>query len=185
MPAAEAPRDGVLSFALDQSPERVIVYDGARRLVYANLKARKFLDRYALPAEIPSLTGRIFDAIALGRARELFPGEIWLFKEIEERRWLFHVAFREAPGALVCVYFSDETVTGRFDLNLVRKQYRLSRRELDVLRHLLDGLKNLDIAEELGITEQTVKDYLSSIYGKVGVPDRFSLLRHLISASRE
>jgi DNA-binding NarL/FixJ family response regulator len=93
------------------------------------------------------------------------------------------VAYRDGDHPLVCVYFTDETVSAHFDLNALRRQHRLTRREVDTLRHLLDGLDNLGISEELGIAEQTVKEYVSSIYSKIGVRDRFSLLRRLIGAS--
>jgi DNA-binding NarL/FixJ family response regulator len=90
------------------------------------------------------------------------------------------VAYREDENPIVCIYFSSEAVSDQFDLNALRQQYRLTRRETAVLRHLLDGLSNQEISEELGIAVQTVKDHLSIIYGKHGVQDRFSLLRHLL-----
>ena len=48
----------------------------------------------------------------------------------------------------------------------------LSPRELDVLARVASGGRNREIAEALGISEQTVKNHLSSIYHKLGVPNR-------------
>ena len=70
------------------------------------------------------------------------------------------------------------------NLNVLRQQHKLTRRETDVLRHLLDGLSNLAISQELGVIEQTVKDYVSEVFKKLGVHDRFALLRHLIGTSQ-
>ncbi|KPK45521.1 MAG: hypothetical protein AMK74_03230 [Nitrospira bacterium SM23_35] len=67
-------------------------------------------------------------------------------------------------------------------MNEIRKQFRLTRRETDILRRVLDGLKNVEIAEELEISEQTVKDHLSNIYMKSGVENRFDLARLLMHA---
>jgi two-component system NarL family response regulator len=48
----------------------------------------------------------------------------------------------------------------------------LTTRELDVLRLLVSGRRNREIAESLSITEGTVKLHVSSILGKLGAADR-------------
>ena len=48
----------------------------------------------------------------------------------------------------------------------------LSARETEVLRELVNGARNSDIATQLGITERTVKSHLKSIYQKLGVETR-------------
>lgn len=178
-------RAELLQFVVEKSNERIIVFDDGLDIVFRNEKAGRFLDHYGLPAEIHALAGKIHAAIALGKTAEMFAGLICVYKEIGGRNWLFRVVFREGDQPLVGIYFNDETVSGRFDLSALRGQYRLTRRETDVLRHLLDGLKNIEIAEELAVIEQTVKDYLRSIYQKFGVPDRFSLLRLLICTAQK
>lgn len=50
----------------------------------------------------------------------------------------------------------------------------LTRRELDVLSKLAEGLRNRDVARELGISEETVKAHVRNIMGKLGVRDRTS-----------
>jgi DNA-binding NarL/FixJ family response regulator len=50
----------------------------------------------------------------------------------------------------------------------------LSERELHVLRGLMDGKSNKEIGHELSIAEGTVKNHLTSIFGKLGVTDRTS-----------
>jgi DNA-binding NarL/FixJ family response regulator len=48
----------------------------------------------------------------------------------------------------------------------------LTKRELEVLRHVGQGLANKQIARRLGITERTVKAHLTSVFQRIGVTDR-------------
>ena len=48
----------------------------------------------------------------------------------------------------------------------------LTPRELDVLRHVAVGMRNREVGELLDVSEQTVKNHLSSILHKLGVPNR-------------
>jgi DNA-binding NarL/FixJ family response regulator len=49
---------------------------------------------------------------------------------------------------------------------------RLTPRELEVLRPVVQGLRNKEIARELGITEATVKFHVAHIFEKLGVSSR-------------
>jgi DNA-binding NarL/FixJ family response regulator len=49
---------------------------------------------------------------------------------------------------------------------------QLSERERDVLRLLARGFSNGDIAQSLFLSEGTVRNYVSAIFGKLGVTDR-------------
>jgi DNA-binding NarL/FixJ family response regulator len=51
----------------------------------------------------------------------------------------------------------------------------LSRRQSQLLTLLVQGLKNKEIATALGISEGTVKAYLTTLFEKVGAKDRFEL----------
>lgn len=48
----------------------------------------------------------------------------------------------------------------------------LSKRELAVLKLVSDGLSNREIGNKLGLSEGTVKNYVTSILQKIGVRDR-------------
>lgn len=49
---------------------------------------------------------------------------------------------------------------------------KLTRRELEVLKLLSEGLYNKEIAYKLSISEKTVKNHVSNIFRKIGVFDR-------------
>lgn len=51
----------------------------------------------------------------------------------------------------------------------------LTRREREVVGLAADGVKNREIAQRLGLSEHTVKNYLFSIFGKLGVSSRLEL----------
>jgi DNA-binding NarL/FixJ family response regulator len=48
----------------------------------------------------------------------------------------------------------------------------LSRREQEVIRWIVEGLSNREIAKELGISQNTVKNYVYRIFDKLGVSNR-------------
>ena len=52
---------------------------------------------------------------------------------------------------------------------------RLSKRQSQLVQLLVQGLKNKEIAAALGISEGTVKAYLTTLFEKVGARDRFEL----------
>ncbi len=51
----------------------------------------------------------------------------------------------------------------------------LTPREQQIALAIVDGHSNRVIAALLGITEQTVKNHLTSIFGKLGVASRLQL----------
>ena len=53
----------------------------------------------------------------------------------------------------------------------------LSKREKEVLRLLAQALDNREIAEQLFISEQTVKNHICHIYGKLGVHERIVVMK--------
>lgn len=60
---------------------------------------------------------------------------------------------------------------------------RLTEREREVASLVLDGLTNAEIAEELFVSEITVKKHVSSIYSKLSVKGRGQLIKLLVGKS--
>lgn len=52
----------------------------------------------------------------------------------------------------------------------------LSKRELDVVHCLSEGLTNREIAERLSLSQHTIKNYLFRVFDKLGVSSRLELL---------
>ena len=64
------------------------------------------------------------------------------------------------------------TEPGKRDEDAIDILGSLNRRELEILRRLVQGSENKEIASELSIAEQTVKNNISVIYTKLGVSNR-------------
>jgi DNA-binding CsgD family transcriptional regulator len=170
-----------MDFILAKCPMGLIIFN-RKSIFYSNRKANSFLSRFELPAEIPIINKRIYDAIDKGQLGELFPGEICFSKKFDgsPSNWIFRIYINEKPDPIVYLVIVEETISNKIDINQTRQKFRLSRRESDVLRRVLDGLRNIEIAEELEISEQTIKDHLSSIYKKMGSENRMALMRMLL-----
>jgi DNA-binding NarL/FixJ family response regulator len=87
-------------------------------------------------------------------ARAVADGEAWLDPGVTER---VLTVFRAAPDG-------DVPVTAALE--------QLTARELDVLRLMAQGATNTEIAEELFVSEATVKSHIGRIFTKLGLRDR-------------
>lgn len=56
-----------------------------------------------------------------------------------------------------------------------RVRDRLTPKELRIVALVVQGHKNKEIADQLGTTEQVIKNYLRNVYDKIGVSDRLEL----------
>jgi two-component system, NarL family, nitrate/nitrite response regulator NarL len=56
-----------------------------------------------------------------------------------------------------------------------RRPFNLTARELDVIRAVVGGHTNKEIAKQFGVTEDTIKHHLTSIFDKVGTSNRLEL----------
>ncbi len=56
-----------------------------------------------------------------------------------------------------------------------RVQPRLSKKEMAIISCITRGMRNKEIAYQIGTTEQVIKNYLRKVYDKLGVSDRLEL----------
>jgi two-component system nitrate/nitrite response regulator NarL len=62
---------------------------------------------------------------------------------------------------------------------------RLTERDRQVLRHLLEGLSNKEIAAQLGVSEGAIKASLQQLFAKTGVRTRSHLVRVALEKLRD
>lgn len=55
--------------------------------------------------------------------------------------------------------------------------YGLTERELQVLKYISDGIANRAISDRMGLSEGTVKNYISNVYSKLNVHNRKSAMK--------
>lgn len=55
------------------------------------------------------------------------------------------------------------------------EEYKLTRRELDIIASIAGGRTNREVSQDYAISERTVKHHLTNIFGKVGVSTRLEL----------
>lgn len=108
------------------------------------------------------------------------PGEVRVIQD--PRRRELEDAMRRISDELGRIGLANggatpEPSTNHPDLDL------LSRRERDVVTHLLQGHRVVSIAELLDVSEHTVRNHLKSIFRKLGVHSQAELVDRLHSAS--
>ena len=62
--------------------------------------------------------------------------------------------------------------SGNYILDPDEHYIPLSARETQILQYVTDGMSNKEIARKLGISQQTVKNHMTSILNKLNVKDR-------------
>lgn len=86
---------------------------------------------------------------------------------------LFNEEMRTVPRSE-----KEEPIPSDLDgIKELSKEYGLTAREIDLVEKLYDGKNNSTIAEELFISERTVKAHLYNIYKKLGAKNRIEVIK--------
>jgi DNA-binding NarL/FixJ family response regulator len=80
-------------------------------------------------------------------------------------RWIDRATMERAVGSMI-----------RRETALAKMPKALTRRELEIVKLVAEGLRNREIAGRLFVTEGTVKLHLHNVYEKLGVDGRMELL---------
>lgn len=165
--------------------------DGAR--------AVEMFERHQPDVVLMDLNMPVMNGIqATRRLREKYPdARILALTTYDADEWVFDVIRAGAAGYLLkdtpraeLIRAIEGTASGRtfVDPNVAGKLFarvsgggiasnaalaaELSARERDIVKLLTRGMNNADIAHHLHLSEGTVRNYVSSIFDKLGVADR-------------
>jgi DNA-binding NarL/FixJ family response regulator len=87
-----------------------------------------------------------------------------------------------APDVQAWISANVEAMSGAYIVDPDEHYIPLSPRELEILEFVTNGMSNKEIASRLGISQQTVKNHMTSILKKLNVQDRtqaaVTALRH-------
>lgn len=92
---------------------------------------------------------------------------------------------RVAQGEVVMEPEYMQALFAAVDPQAIDARPRLAERDVIVLRHLLQGLANKEIASAMGISESSVKGLLRTLFGRLGVRTRSQLVKVALDNYRE
>lgn len=186
-------RDG-LEMLLKLEPDIDIVGTAEDGAAAVDMVAEKTPDLVLMDLKMPIMNG----VEATRQIRAKYPEvKVLVLTTYDDDEWVFDAIQAGASGYLLKDTPRDEvvkairgTVTGKtyVDPSVAGKVLRqasshqiqpaslitgkLTDREIEVLRLLAKGLSNADIADRLFLSEGTVRNHVSAIMAKLGVPDR-------------
>ena len=83
---------------------------------------------------------------------------------------------RKKGNPCIMVLIEGVTIHRKFDIEAVRKQFGLTKRETEVTFCLTKGLTNKEIAKTLSLSPETVHDYIKSIMTKLKTATRAGIV---------
>jgi DNA-binding CsgD family transcriptional regulator len=192
-PVNEALDSGDQSEGLDgqRSGPGILVFTSTLQLLQMNTRALELSRRINL-AQSGSLAGGVLPAAVTelcGEIRKML--ESWIepkdWEQVEVKRLAGDV---ERPVLLrgfglpdwggqqprILVIMEERHHQDRATSGLVMQRFQLTPREQSVIEHLVKGWTNKQIAQALGITEQTVKEHFKHILEKTKTTTRTGLL---------
>lgn len=95
--------------------------------------------------------------------------------------------YKEGPNPKLAAIIADvsEETSNSHSLSLTEERAQLNGRETDVLRFIVQGLANKEIAARMDISESTVKNTLQQLFAKTDVRTRAQLVRVALELYRD
>lgn len=99
--------------------------------------------------------------------------------EIVESLHALDAGTLQIDPAVSSAAFGKRSYQSEEESYFVERLRELTVREREVLRHMVAANRIVEIADELNIANQTVRNYISSIYAKLGIHDRLAILKYI------
>jgi DNA-binding CsgD family transcriptional regulator len=181
----------ILLQILGVTEEANLLMDARGEILFANARGEELL---SLHTERPQ--ARLANDGQPALLHSLIVAEMTRLRDSRERvrrqilttgdgsRWSLEIVALSGLGPVGCslVVLTPIRMPGAEEIRQRFADSQISRREAEVLAFVLRGKKAFEIADELGITEYTVKDHLKHAYAKLGITSRGQLLSRLAVA---
>jgi DNA-binding CsgD family transcriptional regulator len=178
----------ILTQILGVAEEAHLLMDAQGEILFANPRGEEVLSQHTLQPQArlhgdgrpAPLLHLITDEIeGLRRSNEL--SRRLVVTTGDGNRWRLEIVALSGLGAAgySLVVLTPLRLPGAGEIRKRLAEFQISPREADVLAYVLAGQKACQIAEQLGITEYTVKDHLKHAYAKLGISSRGQLLARL------
>jgi NarL family two-component system response regulator LiaR len=110
-------------------------------------------------------------ATLLQAIKKVHNGELWIDKEIPAADAFEEIALGQIEHVMAPQH--DEAVES------------LTRREMEILRLVAEGMTNEEIGKKIFISEKTVKTHLTNIFDKLKVNNRFKAALMIMGQKQE
>ncbi|MBP1751079.1 MAG: hypothetical protein H6Q52_3618 [Deltaproteobacteria bacterium] len=176
------------SITSDIAYKGVLILNESMEIVYINTKAQRILSAaqntirgWQRPISLPpilyaeglSFLTSVQSGSGMQESRQLqISGPDGTMAPVIVRMKIIHIA-----GGRKSLLISTETDQDLPACNQRLRDFGLTRRELEVVGFVCQGLSNREIADKLHISEYTVENHLRSIYPKMNVRNRTALAR--------
>ncbi len=98
-------------------------------------------------------------------------------KKPEDEFRLFNLAIQcvvDEAGSLAGFII---VITEERSLTDFQKMYNITTRQMEIIHLVVSGLSNIEIAEQLIISERTVENHLFNIYNRIGIDNKIELMK--------
>ena len=139
------------------------------------------MDRWMMD-DIPQLS-RLTNVIVLTASESAENGVKALrlgAKGVVQKRFAIETLMMAVRSVADGLVWMPPTVQTEFARQESSSGKELTPRESEIVRYVCSGMKNIEVAERLAITESTVKTHLNNIFQKLGLRDRLELTHYAI-----
>ncbi len=128
--------------------------------------------------EVKVLMLTTFEEVNYVRAALQAGAEGYLLKAMEPEVLMDGIKIICNGGTLIPQPLAKSLVAQMDSGTLQEEENELSEREISILKSIVAGLSNQDIADKLFLSQGTVKNYISNLYSKIGVKNRTAAIRY-------